>query len=207
MKQKKFNSMSVLLIAVATNIGITIYASCSADDDYDNYSTGNELLTLADGEMNLRSDVGGGTIQESFYGTPIDAGGDTITDVAFYGDIYPKIYTYWTMGFTGNWNPTGPQSYLSVQWGGDCENNQIDSLTYEDGHYYLWYGHITDVDEMVCTWETISRIKYHCHYTIAWYKYEYDNTYVGTYLDGRYITFRREPSFHVNDTIRPISNE
>ena len=42
--------MYALLIAVAAVIGITIYGSCSADDDYDNYSTGNELLTLADKE-------------------------------------------------------------------------------------------------------------------------------------------------------------
>ena len=42
--------MYALLITVAAVIGITIYVSCSADDDYDNYSTGNELLTLADKE-------------------------------------------------------------------------------------------------------------------------------------------------------------
>lgn len=52
--------MYALLVVVAAVIGITIYASCSADDDYDNYSSGNELFTLADGEMSLRSDVGGG---------------------------------------------------------------------------------------------------------------------------------------------------
>ena len=58
----KTKGMYALLIAVAAMIGITIYASCSADDDYDNYSSGNELFTLADGEMSLRSDVGGGII-------------------------------------------------------------------------------------------------------------------------------------------------
>ena len=56
----KLKGMYALLIAVAACIGITIYASCSADEDYDNYSTGDELFTLADGEMSLRSDVGGG---------------------------------------------------------------------------------------------------------------------------------------------------
>ena len=42
--------MYVLLIAVAAVIGITIYASCSADEDYDYYS-GNELTTRAEREM------------------------------------------------------------------------------------------------------------------------------------------------------------
>lgn len=59
MKDFKAKGMYALLVVVAAVIGITIYASCSADDDYDNYSSGNELFTLADGEMSLRSDVGG----------------------------------------------------------------------------------------------------------------------------------------------------
>ena len=50
--------MYVLLIAVAACIGILIYASCSADEDYDGYASKDELFTLADGEMSLRSDVG-----------------------------------------------------------------------------------------------------------------------------------------------------
>ena len=47
----KTNGMYALLIAVAAMIGITIYGSCSADEDYDNYSSGDELFTLANGEM------------------------------------------------------------------------------------------------------------------------------------------------------------
>ena len=47
MKQIKQNGMYALLIAVAACIGITIYASCSADEDYDYYS-GNELSTRAE---------------------------------------------------------------------------------------------------------------------------------------------------------------
>ena len=42
--------MYVLLVAVAACIGMTIYASCSADEDYDYYS-GNELTTRAEREM------------------------------------------------------------------------------------------------------------------------------------------------------------
>ena len=52
----KTNGMYALLIAVAAMIGITIYGSCSADEDYDGYSSKDELFTLADGEMNLRSE-------------------------------------------------------------------------------------------------------------------------------------------------------
>ena len=58
-KLNKQNGMYALLVAVVTCIGITIYESCSADEDYDNFSTGNELFTLADGEMSLRSDASG----------------------------------------------------------------------------------------------------------------------------------------------------
>lgn len=56
-RMNKQNGMYALLIAVAALIGITIYASCSADEDYDGYSSKDELFTLADGEMSLRSDV------------------------------------------------------------------------------------------------------------------------------------------------------
>ena len=52
----KTNGMYALLIAVAAMIGITIYGSCSADEDYDGYSSKDELFTLADGEMNLRTE-------------------------------------------------------------------------------------------------------------------------------------------------------
>ena len=41
--------MYALLIAVAAMIGITINESCSEDEDYDNYSSSDELFTLADG--------------------------------------------------------------------------------------------------------------------------------------------------------------
>ena len=52
----KQKGMYALLIAVAAMIGITIYGSCSADEDYDGYSSKDELFTLADGEMSLRSE-------------------------------------------------------------------------------------------------------------------------------------------------------
>jgi hypothetical protein len=50
-RTNKLKGMYALLIAVAACIGITIYASCSADEDYDGYASKDELFTLADGEM------------------------------------------------------------------------------------------------------------------------------------------------------------
>lgn len=53
-KLNKLKGMYALLIAVATMIGITIYASCSSDEDYDyGYHFGQELSTRADGMMGM----------------------------------------------------------------------------------------------------------------------------------------------------------
>ena len=46
----KFKGLYALLVVVTTMIGITIYESCSADEDYDDYS-GQELSTRAEREM------------------------------------------------------------------------------------------------------------------------------------------------------------
>ena len=46
---KRFNktkSIYALLIAVAAMIGVTIYGSCSADEDYGDYSSRDELFTI-----------------------------------------------------------------------------------------------------------------------------------------------------------------
>ncbi len=50
MQVNKRESMYALLVAVAAVIGITIYGSCSADEDFDYYS-GHELSTRAEREM------------------------------------------------------------------------------------------------------------------------------------------------------------
>jgi len=42
MQVNKRESMYALLVAVAVMIGITIYGSCSADEDYDCYSSKDE---------------------------------------------------------------------------------------------------------------------------------------------------------------------
>lgn len=54
MKQIKQNGMYALLVVVTAMIGITIYASCSADEDYDyGYYSVQELNTRADGMMGM----------------------------------------------------------------------------------------------------------------------------------------------------------
>lgn len=99
----KTKGMYALLIAVAAMIGITIYGSCSADDDYDNFSSGNELFTLADGEMSLRSDVGGGNGTVFFYGFFIDTAGIAQYNHAlFVSGYHANITIQWTRGWTGN---------------------------------------------------------------------------------------------------------
>lgn len=52
MQVNKRESMYALLVAVAVMIGITIYGSCSADEDYDYYSR-QELSTRAEREMGM----------------------------------------------------------------------------------------------------------------------------------------------------------
>ena len=103
MKDFKAKGMYALLVVVAAVIGITIYASCSADDDYDNYSSGHELFTLADGEMSLRSDVGGGNGTVFFYGFFIDTAGIAQYNHAlFVSGYHANITIQWTRGWTGN---------------------------------------------------------------------------------------------------------
>ena len=72
--------MYALLIAVAAMIGVTIYGSCSADEDYGDYSSRDELFTLADGIMGR----GGENIIIEWYG--IDAGEATDYKSAIYGN-------------------------------------------------------------------------------------------------------------------------
>ena len=107
----KTNGMYALLIAVAAMIGITIYGSCSADEDYDNYSSGDELFTLADGEMNLRTE-NQGTIW--FHGFYIDSAGIATYDHAlFVSGYHANITIQWSRGWTGNLD--NPKCQISTQ--------------------------------------------------------------------------------------------
>ena len=96
----KTNGMYALLIAVATMIGITIYGSCSSEEDYDGFSSKDELFTLADGEMNLRSEEQGTVL---FQGDYIDSAGIVYKNCQSFNDQYHVNLTFqWTVGWTGN---------------------------------------------------------------------------------------------------------
>lgn len=94
----KTKGMYALLIVVATMIGVTIYVSCSADEDYDGYSSDDELFTLAEKEMTLR--------YEPYY-----SGMYVLANIAHLyleelisSEYVATVTLSWTTGWTGN-NP------------------------------------------------------------------------------------------------------
>lgn len=96
--KKQTKGMYALLIAVATMIGVTIYVSCSADEDYDGYSSDDELFTLAEKEMTLR--------YEPYY-----SGMYVLANIAHLyleelisSEYVATVTISWTTGWTGN-NP------------------------------------------------------------------------------------------------------
>ena len=155
-RTNKLKGMYALLIAVAACVGITIYASCSADEDYGDYSSRDELFTLADGEMNLRSE-GQGTV--IFQGDSIPAGSCRVCSLALYeitSNPYfvpnPRtkytvdIIIRWRNGWTGN--QTGPHStpYFDLF---KNEPYALDSIVgnSEEGFYnYIYTFTQTDVE-------------------------------------------------------------
>ncbi|MBR6892794.1 MAG: hypothetical protein IKN15_06110 [Bacteroidaceae bacterium] len=62
MRVNKLKGMYALLVAVAVMIGITIYGSCSADEEFDGYSPQDELYTLAD--RTTRSEMEGPEVSQ-----------------------------------------------------------------------------------------------------------------------------------------------
>ena len=62
MRVNKLKGMYALLVAVAVMIGITIYGSCSADEEVDGYSPQDELYTLAD--RTTRSEMEGPEVSQ-----------------------------------------------------------------------------------------------------------------------------------------------
>ena len=73
----KFKGMYALLMAVAAMIGITIYGSCSSNEDYDYYS-GQELSTRAEREM------GRGAENPLFEWYEITAGSETTSQNVYF---------------------------------------------------------------------------------------------------------------------------
>ena len=106
-KLNKSKGMCVLLIAVAAVIGITIYGSCSADEDYDNYSSADELFTLADGEM--------GRGEENPHGPW----------------IFEGVYLTQNMSYMENDEIVGDWKarYLNIGWSSGYTGNMYDSIS------------------------------------------------------------------------------
>lgn len=94
----EFKGMYALLIAVAAAIGITLYGSCSADEDYDNYYSGDELSSLADEQMALR--------YEPYYsGIYVLANiAHLLREELMNSGYIANVTLSWTTGWTGN-NP------------------------------------------------------------------------------------------------------
>ena len=175
----KFKGMYALLVAVAAVIGITIYGSCSADDDYDNYSSGNELFTLADGEMSLRSDVGGGNGTVFFYGFFIDTAGIALYDHAlFVSGYHANITIQWTRGWTGNLDNPRCQPSAQVtsihEAGSECMTTD---LCYDDFPYH--YEISFSSCDASCEWKPDDKLHIELVFTgqIKCYYQNYNNDY------------------------------
>ena len=203
MKQSK--DMYALLLAAAVMVGGSIWFACSADDEFEsNY----EMETLAKGEMSLSAENPSDPVIPIYhYGIPIDAGGDTIHQGLRVGVIMP-IYTYWTMGFTGIHNPTGPNSEVYAILGGNFDFNSIDSLSYEYGSYFHYLGKVY-LQNISCMWNSDTELKYTIQYGIHWRKYNNWGGLVTEFDRGGYSSsFERTPNYHQNDSIQPdCSNE
>ena len=90
MQVNKRESMYALLVAVAVMIGITIYGSCSADEDFDYYS-GHELSTRAEREMGRGENI-------VFHRLILPKGSDncTVSDIDGLGSFSITLNFSWT---------------------------------------------------------------------------------------------------------------
>jgi len=96
--EKKDKKMYALLVVVTAMIGITIYESCSADEDYDGYSSKNELFTLADEIMGR----GGENGSFPWIGDTIESGHHSDSNIDLYHGFVANIDIEWQTGYTGN---------------------------------------------------------------------------------------------------------
>jgi hypothetical protein len=211
--------MYALLIAVAALIGVTIYGSCSADEDYDGYSSRDELFSLADGEMNLRTEPQG-TVW--FYGDSISAGHCRVCSLTLYSipnthynmsaneDYNVELNIDWTSGWTGNIKGPHSTPYFHL-W--ECEPKYVDSLVYNysSGKWFN-YKHTFTQTDIVGDWSAPGKlsvtIKYWCH--ISKYYYSTDgidhpapNNSNDHYEPWRLINFHKTFNYSelLNDTI------
>ncbi len=161
-RTNKLKGMYALLVAVAACVGITIYASCSADEDYDGYASKDELFTLADGEMEQGRE-GNGII--TYISPQIQVSNKTFTfddSTGTYPDMTLSFKYYLT---TNNLNNT--DSYHVIAF--DCNDSQIkvkgsfarqyrynsETQTYK---YYLVFGaHLKSDPSIFChAFDTVS---------------------------------------------------
>ncbi|MCQ2113267.1 MAG: hypothetical protein MJY95_08010 [Bacteroidaceae bacterium] len=130
MKKQKHNGMHSLLAVIALMLAVTIYASCSSDDDAWDSSSLGELGTMADGTLD-RSGESGGTVY--FVGEPVISGNYFDSRVEFMNNCYCDFSISWGHGFTGNTQK--PRSYVSVNKSPCNEYEYIDTL-FPNGLYY-----------------------------------------------------------------------
>lgn len=172
----KTNGMYALLVAVATMIGITVYGSCSADEDYGDYSSRDELFTLADGEMSLRSEEPGTVYFQGFY---IDSSGIAAYNHAeFVSGYHANITIGWSGGWTGNINNPRCRLYLHVSsihktdTEADTTRLAFDEFPY---HYDITFYQCTPV----CEWKPDDKLQIKLNFTghILCYRLRADNDY------------------------------
>lgn len=182
-KTKEFKGMYALLIAVAAMIGITIYGSCSADEDYGDYSSRDELFTLADGEMNLRSEEQGTAI---FIGDSIPAGNCRVCSLELYkittnpyyipearSEYTADIVIRWGNGWTGN--QTLPHSIPSFNLYRN-EPYQLDSIVGDDVNGYYDYVYSFTHTDVEGDWISHDKLKITVKFWRYIDKYYYDKS-------------------------------
>ena len=184
-RTNKLKGMYALLVAVAACVGITIYASCSADEDYGDYSSRDELFTLADGEMNLRTEPQG-TVW--FYGDSIDSVGfATKLCQPFNGNQYHvNLYFQWSEGWTGNISQYKSQMYVlasSIHYSSTEESATQISYT-ENTYDYRIYN-----IGQSATGEWKPDLKYHVDLTVYGNIYKVHNLYNLEYIGYGSKTF------------------
>ena len=161
--------MYALLMAVAAMIGITNYASCSADEDY-NYYSGQELSTRAEKEMGRGVE---GLLTEWY---ELDAGEATNTFNAQFpiiGTIEIESTVQWT--YNNVVNPTNPYVHASCSL--NIKNVPTVSITTPSGgilelpQYVLSCTQTTYQPHLSQTYSYIDVD----HYTITCYYIEYNS--------------------------------
>ena len=187
----KLKGMYALLIAVVALIGITIYGSCSADEDYDYYS-GQELSTRAEREMGRGVE---GTITEWY---ELDGGNVMTTFNAQFselGTVEVESYIKWSANNVVN--QTSPYVHASCSLGiknVDKVHVATPSGTLELPQYVLDCEQTTYQPYLSQTYSYIEVD----HYTITCYYIEYNSD--GTEASRTEIGTTSHTTYSINIT-------